>query len=596
MATLLVSSLSAANPPLEVQISNETGPPGGWVQIKLSLTVPQSVGSGGIELKLDPTVFGRPLSAAVFSTNGDGWGTWIPEIANLRVTFSCGRPCIGLGKARNLPMLVITVPILSSAVPGTVVVLSADGLLSDLNLGKQLRRSPWFDPNGTPFDVSLKSGSLTVGGSLSIQSVAPGGGGLPAGTSVRINGTGFTPDTSVDIDGVSVASTTLIGPQAIDVTLGGPTDLTAKRVVMRNAAGSQAEFFSFLPSPSFAVSYGLQALFPPLPTSVLRFFPRGVYPADITVQNPNLEPAELTIEQAAELGRPAVKNTAIVPGDGSWRFSVPEYCCSGMITSSQPVRAMGSRGTYLSPSLAPYFPSSGPPFIGAIVNGGSLIQGSIAPGEIIAVYGTGVGSLNAVGLTLDSSGVVQTNAGGIQILFDGKPAPILYSSLDQTNVVVPYEVSNQSATVIEVISNGRKSAAWAVPIAHSSPAIFSLGGNGIGQAAVLNQDNSINSPSNPAALGTVIQIFATGEGQTSPPGATGSITRFNIKKPLLPVQATIDGLDAPVQFAGSAPESVAGLLQVNAVVPQGVRPSGSVPISLTIGGKGSAGGVTVAVK
>ena len=267
-----------------------------------------------------------------------------------------------------------------------------------------------------------------------------------------------------------------------------------------------------------------------------------------------------------------------------------------MITSSPPLRALFYEGTYLTPYFSPYFPSSSSPFIGAIVNGASLIQGAIAPGEIITIYGTGVGSPNPVGLTVDSSGLIATNAGGVQVVFDGKLAPILYSSLDQTNVVVPYEVSNQNSTTIEVIRDGNKSASWAIPVSPSVPAIFALAGNGVGRAAVLNQDNSINSPSNPAARGTVIQIFATGEGQTSPPGATGSITHSNIKKPLLSVQATIDGLDAPVQFAGSAPESVAGLLQVNAVVPQGVTPSGSVPISLTIGGTRSPDGITFAVK
>ena len=259
---LLLNVLSAANPPLLVQISNETGPPGGWVQIKVSLAVPQSVARGGIEIKLDPTVFGYPSDAAVFSTNGDAWGEWIPD-RTVWASFSCGDvsasprlPSIGLGQSRNLPMLVITVPILASAPPGKVVVLRADGLLSDLSFGGQIRRSPWFDSNGTPFDVSVIPGSVTVGGSLSIQSVVPGGGSLPAGTSVRINGTGFSPDTSVDVDGVSVAAMTFSGPQAIDLTLSGPTEFTGKRIVARNPDDSRVEFFSsLLDGSGFAHSY-----------------------------------------------------------------------------------------------------------------------------------------------------------------------------------------------------------------------------------------------------------------------------------------------------------------------------------------------------
>jgi uncharacterized protein (TIGR03437 family) len=113
--------------------------------------------------------------------------------------------------------------------------------------------------------------------------------------------------------------------------------------------------------------------------------------------------------------------------------------------------------------------------------------------------------------------------------------------------------------------------------------MFSLDSTGQGQAAVLNQDNSINGPSNPATRGSVIQIFATGEGQTSPPGVTGSLTRSTPPLPVLPVKVTIAGLDAPLQFAGSAPDSVAGLMQVNALVPQGVTPGQTATASAAKG-------------
>ena len=90
--------------------------------------------------------------------------------------------------------------------------------------------------------------------------------------------------------------------------------------------------------------------------------------------------------------------------------------------------------------------------------------------------------------------------------------------------------------------------------------------------------------------------FATGEGQTSPPGVTGSVTQSNTKIPLLPVTVTIGGVDALVQYAGSAPDSVTGLLQVNATVPQGVAPGSAVPITISVGGVPSQPGVTIAVK
>jgi uncharacterized protein (TIGR03437 family) len=94
----------------------------------------------------------------------------------------------------------------------------------------------------------------------------------------------------------------------------------------------------------------------------------------------------------------------------------------------------------------------------------------------------------------------------------------------------------------------------------------------------------------------VIQIFATGEGQTSPAGVTGSVTGDIPKAPVLPVSVTIGGVDAPVAFAGSAPHAVAGLFQVNAIVPDGAPIGARVPIMLSVGGMPSPSGAFIAVR
>ena len=237
-----------------------------------------------------------------------------------------------------------------------------------------------------------------------------------------------------------------------------------------------------------------------------------------------------------------------------------------------------------------------PPFIGSIVNAASQIPGSVTPGEILSIYGFGAGPSDTAGFTLDPSGKVAASLNGAQVLFDGRPAPMIYGSASQANVIVPYEIANQSTTTMALQFGGVTSAAWTVPVAASAPGIFTLGSSGAGPAAVLNQDNSVNSASNPAAPGSIIQIYATGEGQTSPPSATGSITGTDLKTPILAVKVSIGGQDAVVQFAGSAGNAVAGLLQVNAVVPQAVAPGAAVPINISVGGVPSQSGVTIAVQ
>jgi uncharacterized protein (TIGR03437 family) len=237
-----------------------------------------------------------------------------------------------------------------------------------------------------------------------------------------------------------------------------------------------------------------------------------------------------------------------------------------------------------------------PPYLGSIVNAASQIQGSISPGEIITIYGYSAGPLETAGFAVDASGKVVTSLQGATVLFDGKPAPLIYGSAAQLNVMVPYEIASEASTTISLAYGSVTSTAWSVPVAPSVPGIFTIAGDGVGPGAVLNQDNSVNSASNPAARGSVIQIYATGEGQTSPPGVTGSVTQSNTKIPLLPVTVTIGGVDALVQYAGSAPDSVTGLLQVNATVPQGVAPGSAVPITISVGGVPSQPGVTIAVK
>jgi uncharacterized protein (TIGR03437 family) len=135
-------------------------------------------------------------------------------------------------------------------------------------------------------------------------------------------------------------------------------------------------------------------------------------------------------------------------------------------------------------------------------------------------------------------------------------------------------------------------------VTDTAPAIFSLTQTGSGQGAILNQDGTVNGTPTAAARGSVVQIFATGAGQLNPGGVTGSVTSSagpTFPQPVGPVSVTIGGQPATVQFAGSAPALVSGVLQVNAVVPQNVA-LGSQPIVLTVGNNSSLGNITVAVR
>jgi uncharacterized protein (TIGR03437 family) len=234
---------------------------------------------------------------------------------------------------------------------------------------------------------------------------------------------------------------------------------------------------------------------------------------------------------------------------------------------------------------------SNPPTMSFLVASGSETPGSIAPGELISIFGSSLGGVPA-GLRLNSNQTVATNLGGTEVLINGSSAPLIYSSAGQVNAIVPFEATGLAT--VQVVAEGIPSGSWAIPVAPSAPSIFTANGTGMGQAAIVNQDGSFNSASNPAARGTAIQIYATGGGQTSPPSSTGSVAQ-GAASLALSTTVTIGGVTAQVLYAGSAPGEVDGVVQINAIVPSGATP-GSLPIIVTIGGVASQPGATLAIQ
>jgi len=231
-----------------------------------------------------------------------------------------------------------------------------------------------------------------------------------------------------------------------------------------------------------------------------------------------------------------------------------------------------------------------------VVNSASYGGGAVAPGEIVAIFGAGMGPGTLVGLQLDSRGYVSTSLSGTQALFDGVPAPLIYTSAGQVSAVVPYAVSGKATTQLRVSYQGQISNTVSLPVAAVAPGIFTSDSSGRGQGAIVNQDGTVNSADNPAPVGSVVSVYATGEGQTNPGGVDGKPGDLSATRPNQPVTATIGGLTAPVQYAGGAFGLVAGALQVNVQIPAGASAGSSVPIVLNIGGSATQANVTLAIK
>src|ERR1035437_2659430 len=98
---------------------------------------------------------------------------------------------------------------------------------------------------------------------------------------------------------------------------------------------------------------------------------------------------------------------------------------------------------------------------------------------------------------------------------------MIYTLAGQVSVVVPYEVSGKSTTQVQIVYQSQGSNIVAMPVSTAVPGIFTSDASGRGLGAVINQDGTVNSPSNLAPVGSYISVYATGEGQTNPEGVDG---------------------------------------------------------------------------
>ena len=249
-------------------------------------------------------------------------------------------------------------------------------------------------------------------------------------------------------------------------------------------------------------------------------------------------------------------------------------------------------------------------FAGCVVDAASFGNAdTLSPGAIVTLFGSRMGPREGIGYQL-ADGHVPTTLGGTQVLVDGEPAPILFSSYWQLNVILPYSLQVGTRPKIQVLSAGV--AGNELGTSRVYPAgisLFRMDASPGGQAAALNEDGTLNSPKNPAKKRSRVVLFGTGGGPTIPPSTAGEVT------PLLPrslqygaqvqvrvASPIVSGLMATVEYAGAAPGLVAGVTQINIKLPDVIPdvegyPRGTVPLLVTTTGSSFYPGlVTVAVE
>jgi len=160
--------------------------------------------------------------------------------------------------------------------------------------------------------------------------------------------------------------------------------------------------------------------------------------------------------------------------------------------------------------------------------------------------------------------------GGVQVSVNGLASPVYSVTPTQISAIVPFAATGSTATIVVTVNNV-KSNSVVVPLAATSPGIFSIPANGISSAAALHANYSVISAANPATKGEIISMYLTGLGATNPKVADG------VAAPGVAPLATITGgiaiyvggVQVPpnqIYYSGLAP-TLAGLYQVNFMVP-----------------------------
>ena len=251
-----------------------------------------------------------------------------------------------------------------------------------------------------------------------------------------------------------------------------------------------------------------------------------------------------------------------------------------------PTFAEVQRSFTLSTAAAPGAVSLPLLFADGVVEGAGFTPlRPLSPGGIVSVFGQSFASEDHFATQLP----LERELGGVSVRIGSQDAPLYFAGTGQINAQVPFEVSLGDSVPVAISVGGLLTAPQNYLIASTQPGIFTAGDN----AAILDASFQLVTAENPVRPGDIIQIFATGLGETDSEVGTGEpAPPFSTVRN--PVTVTIGEMEAAVVYQGLAPGFV-GLYQVNAVVPEVSVPSPAVPLVITQDGIAS-NTVTIAVQ
>jgi uncharacterized protein (TIGR03437 family) len=225
---------------------------------------------------------------------------------------------------------------------------------------------------------------------------------------------------------------------------------------------------------------------------------------------------------------------------------------------------------------------------GGIVNAASYQANPLTSGEIVTIFGSGLGPPQLVQATVPQAGRLPTSLAGTRVVFDTDSNPsdevgaeLLYVQDGSISAIVPYFFVGVTVTV-EL--GGAAAVSTTVPIGESTlPGVFTLDQSGTGNVAAVNADGTINSPQNPAKRGSMVLLYVTGIAGNGPyPCWLTENFSSNRLAATAPAEVNIGGEFALVVYSGSAPGMTCAAQQINVIIPEDSQTGPAVPLRLGV--------------
>ncbi len=321
--------------------------------MKFMVTEPTPISSGSLRLK---TPNGTSVQGIhLFNPAGDVNGIAVVNGQQVSILYFTSNGTQGT----DSPIMTLSLQIPTGATIGTDTQFSLDPS-STWNLGQL----------GVATMRPIPPANVTIGGSISITNVVPGGGLLPAGTVVSVQGHGFQPNTHIQLSNIKASSITVVSPREIRIVLAAPTDLTGKQIQVANSGGSQDTYFSYLRGVPFGQS-NRSLLISALPLFSSVTHSEAVFAAasfssaqqfsGVAVQNQNLASAIVTFTLFSSSGASLGSSTVVVPS-GSFIMRESSELAGGVapppgsyltVSSDKSVQLLGFLGDEAAGTVTP---------------------------------------------------------------------------------------------------------------------------------------------------------------------------------------------------------------------------------------------------